>query len=338
MQNYDQPAKNWVRSWYFSAIDRLFPRAPKSRLHAVYFPGVQNLEGPHYAARGITAHPVERDPKLIRAMRNPRLSLSPLTRKDVFVGTLGEWAQAHACEDTGRIAVANADFEGKLESCADEIIKLFRVFPSRESGLLCVTTFANLDADTVASGVVFGNALDSLLEGCVRSQLSALNNQLQDSLENSNYRNHLAHAQFCRDFGLLWRVLMGLALFTSPEEEPGVFLEDVHGSLVRVLGGMHQTAERLQGLTVHKSFSFFQEPRLTPLLRECATPIFPLSLSRALYQTTSHNRMTTWLISFGRLRGTVPLTRVADQLWQLYAKSPLTVVSKTGRVRAYQPR
>lgn len=329
MQNYDNPAKNWVRSWYFAAIDRLFSGTHGRGEHAVYFPGVQNLEEPLYVSRGIKTYKVERHEKLIEKMSQ---------REQVFHGTLATWIDQHAAGGRPRLSIVNADFEGQVDTCADEIIRIFRIFPARAGGLLCVTTFANMDPESVESGVVFGNAFDAILQGRVRPGLTALYDQMQPYLENTSRPDALRHAQFCRDFGVLWRVLMGLTLFTSPEQDSGELAIDVHEDLTRVLGAMHQTAGRIQALCKQKSFSFFHEPRLKPIMDEHTTVIFPLTIERVLYRSANNNRMTTWLIFFGRLRGAVPLTQVADQLWQLYAQSPLTVVTKSGRVHAYHSR
>lgn len=329
MQNYDNPAKNWVRSWIFATIDRMFTGRHHEPLHAVYFPGVQNLEGPLYASRGIVTHQVERFDKLILKMSDPR---------EVFHGTLSEWLDHHAHSDDPRLSIVNADFEGQVNTCADEIIKPFAVFPATTGGLLCVTTFANMDPESIESGLVFGNAFDSTLEGRVRPSLDGLFDQLRPYLQSNSHDDALCHAQFCRDFGILWRVLMGLTLFTSPEEGSGTFNTPAHRELCKILGSMYQTAGRIQSLTREKSFSFFDEPRLKPFMDAQRTPVFPLTIQRALYRSTKNNRMSTWIISFGRLRAAIPLTQAAEQLWQLYSRSPLTFVSPSGKVRCYQPR
>lgn len=209
MQNYDNPAKNWVRSWYFAAIDRMFTERHREPLHGVYFPGVQDLEGQRYLERSIATHPVERHQKIIEKMSDGR---------QVFHGTLAEWIDHHALSDSPRLSIVNADFEGQVNTCADEIIKLFAVFPATTGGLLCVTTFANMDPESIESGIVFGNAFDALLDGQVRPNLDRLFDQLRPYLQSSSHDDALCHAQFCRDFGILWRVLMGLTLFTSQEE------------------------------------------------------------------------------------------------------------------------
>lgn len=329
MHNHDNPAKNWVRSWYMTAIDRTFTGRDHEPLHAVYFPGIQNFEGPLYAARGIITHPVERNKKILEKMRSP---------SNVFHGTLGEWIDHHAVSDTVRLSIANTDFEGQVNTCADEIIRLFRIFPAKTGGLLCITTFAGMDPESIESGVVSANAFDLMLEGRVRSSLHGLFDQLRPYLHESDNNEAVSHAQFCRDFGILWRVLMGLTLFTSPEKGCGVFDATIHHDLSIILGRMYQTAGRIHLLTKKGSFSFFEELHLRPLLSECRTPLFPLTIERILYRSTGNNRMSTWILTLGKLRSPLAITRIAEQLWQLYSRSPLTFVSPTGKVRSYQPR
>lgn len=329
VQNYDNPAKNWVRSWFFAAIDRTLVSKRVEPHHAVYFPGVQNLEGPLYGSRGIVTHPVERFHTLIKQMSDPR---------SVFHGTLGEWTHARAASQHPRLSIVNADFEGQVNTCADEIINLFRVFPARQGGLLCVTTFANMDPESIESGIVFCNAFDALLEGQVRPNLDRLYDQLRPYLEATENPEVLCHAQFCRDFGILWRVLMGLTLFTSPEEGSGVFDPSAHRELSKILGDMYQRAGRIQSLCSQKTFSFFEEPRLKVLMDTYRMPLFPLTIERVLYRSAGNNRMSTWIIFFGRLRSLISITQAAEQLWQLYSRSPLTFVSPSGKVRSYQPR
>ncbi len=329
MQDYDNPAKNWVRSWYFAAIDRMLIGRHREPLHVVYFPGVQDLEGPRYLERRVITHPVERHQKIIEKMSGDR---------HIFHGTLAQWIDHHAHADGPRLSIANADFEGQVNTCADEIIRLFRVFPGSRGGLLCMTTFAGMDPESIESGVVFANAFDSILEGRVRTSLDGLFDQLRPYLRGNSHEEVLPHAQFCRDFGILWRVLIGLTLFTSPTEGSGALDVAVHGDLSKILGDMYQTASRIQSLAKERSFRFFDEPHLRPLLSECRTPLFPLTIERVLYRSGGNNRMSTWILTLGRLSSPIAITVVAEQLWQLYSRSPLTFVSPSGRVSTYLPR
>jgi hypothetical protein len=232
----------------------------------------------------------------------------------------------------------NADFEGQVDTCAPEIINVFRVFPARTGGVLALTAFANMDPETVDGGIVYTNAFDAILEGSVRPRLDGLYAQLVPYLDGNAHDNTLCHAQFCRDFSVLWRVLMGLTLFTSPEEGAGEWDEVIHRELAGVMGDMHRTASNIQVLARKKTMSFIEELRLRPLLEKKRTHVFPLTLARVIYRSTGNNRMSTWVLSFGRLRSPLTITQVAEQLWQLYSRSPLTVVSPSGKVRAYHAR
>lgn len=330
MQNYDYPAKNWVRSWFFTTVDRLIAQPTQESTYAVYFPSIQNLEGSSYEVRKISAYPVERDGKFIAKM-------GPL-RGRVFQGTLGEWITSHAASSGSRLHIANLDFEGKLNTAAHELISLFRVFPSDRGGLLGLTTFANMDPESVESGIVHANAFDSILDGQVRNELHALYNQLRPYLESRKSADAVAHAQFCRDFGVLWRVMMGLALWESPSQGSGDFRPSLHRDLTILLGEMHREVGRIRMIGNHNSFPFVDTPQVEEILAEVSTPLFPLCLERVLYRSVGNNRMSTWIIFLGRLHAPIPMGKVAQQLWQLYSRSPLTFVLPSGRVQTYRPR
>lgn len=330
MQNYDYPAKNWVRSWFFATVDRLIAKPTQEPTYAVYFPSIQNLEGPSYETRRISTYPVERDGKFISKME-------PL-RGRVFQGTLGGWITSHAASSGSRLHIANLDFEGQLNTVAHELISLFCVFPSNRGGLLALTTFANMDPESVESGIVHANAFDSMLDGQVRSELHALYNQLRPYLENRESAEAVAHAQFCRDFGVLWRVMMGLALWESPLQDPGAFRPLLHQELTVLLGEMHKEVGRIRMLGNNNSFTFVPSPRVGEVLSHVSTPLFPLCLERVLYRSRGNNRMSTWIIFLGRLHAPVPMGKIAQQLWQLYSRSPLTFVLPSGRVQTYRPR
>jgi hypothetical protein len=330
VQNYDYPSKNWVRSWLFATIDRLVPPKTKESRQALYLPSLQNLEGPYFEERGIITYPVERREDVIAKMAT--------LRKRVFHGTVTEWTTSHANHSGPRLHIANLDYEGQLNTFATELIGLFRIFPSRQGGVLSLTTFANMDPESVESGIVHANAFDSILGGQVRQELHTLHRQLEPYLEGRAHSDAIAHAQFSRDFGVLWRVLMGLALWDSPTEGPGSLRETLYRELTILIGGMHKEVERIQRIGENNTFSFVHEAHLHHLLNTVSTPLFPLCLERVLYRSVGNNRMSTWIIYLGRLHTEMPLTKVVEQLWQLYRHSPLTFVSPSGSLHTYRPR
>jgi len=329
LQPYDNPVKNQVRSWGFRSLDRSFPTELAGK-HALYLPGEQNLEGPLFAERNMIAHPVEHSRAVLHRLSNPRVSRHPLKRRQVFFGSLGEAILYHAQRGTPRLAMVSADFEGKVDTCAEELIDLFRIFPERDGGFLNVTTFANLDGQSVEDGIVFTNIFNNLLAGEVKRGMEKLYAQLLKYLtKHAQPEKILCHAQICRDFSLLWRILLGIILFDHPQETPGTVDVSRHAQITQLVGEMHRESLSILLRTGHStSMRFFQQRGLVELFERYRTTILPVSLERILYKSQGHNRMSTWFLSFGRLHGEIPLTDVANQLWQLYSLSPLVYINE----------
>lgn len=338
MQTYDNPTKNWVRKQWFSAIDQHFAKNTGHTLHALYLPGEQNLEWPHYKTRRIKTFPIERDGQILSRLCDPQISHYPLKRNRVFYGTIREFVCTYVQKPFDRLDLAFLDFKGKIETIADELLSIFHLFPASRGGLLGITVFSAMDEQTVREGIVFANALDRILDGIVLSQIDALFEQIRLYLEQYGDPHSLCHGQFCRDFGLLWRIMLGMGLVNHPNEGFGTVNSTFRAELFPFIAPLHEEALRLYVLSESPAFFRLNSKPNRACFEKVNCVLYPISLKRFIYKSLGEKRMSTWYLFFSRLQEPVPLVAAIEQLWNLYRRSPLVFVDDEANRTVYRPQ
>lgn len=338
MQAYNNPTKNWIREQWFTAIDQHFAKNTSHPLRALYLPGEQNLEWPHYKTRHIKTFPIERDRFVLNRLCDPQFSRYPLRRNQVFYGCVRAFIRTAVEKSFNRFDLAFLDFEGKIETVTDELLSVFHLFPASDGGLLGITVFAAMDEQTVREGIVFANALDRILDGIVLSQIDALFEQIRPYLEQYGYPRSLCHGQFCRDFCLLWRIMLGMGLVNHPNEGFGSINSAFRTELFPFIAPLHEEALRLYALSESPTFFRLNTTTKTACFTKTDSVLYPTTLKRFIYKSLGEKRMSTWYLFFSRLQEPVPLVAATEQLWNLYRRSPFVFVDNEVNRTVYRPQ
>lgn len=333
---YSSPAKRQVRAMYFAGLERMLPLLGSAPVNGVYLPGVHNWEGPGYARLGLKPFAVERNARRYARIVDPAQSAHPLKEVDLFQGSLLAFMEEQALAGGPRLSFANCDFEGRVHAIADELMATFSLFPGPDAGYMAITTFAARDDRTIIDGVLHLNYLNAALAGEAFEDLGAVTDQwaayVRAHGRQSRYFNQVA-----RDFGLLWRLVLGMGLVEMPTEGPGALISGRHRAVAEACRIMYMRASEIRSFGSQPFLYRIEDPGLGVRFSRYTVSIIPLTLQRIVYRSVAgRNRMCTWLIGFHRTAPVLWSNAVAS-LWHMYCMSTLLYVDDLGEIHPFPP-
>lgn len=333
---YNSSAKRQVREMYFAGLERILPLLGSAPLNGVYFPGVNNWEGPRYAQLGLAPFAVERDAQRYARIIDPADSANPMSSQQLFHGSLLEFMECRAKAGGPRLAFANCDFEGRVHAIADELMAVFTLFPGSQAGYMAITTFAARDDRTIVEGVLHLNYLNAVLEGAAFDNLGPVMDQWA-SYVHAHGRQSRYFNQVARDFGLLWRLVLGIGLVEMPARGPGGLIDRRHHAVAQACRQMYTRASQVRSFGEKPFLYRISDPGLLTEFSRYTTEVVPLTMQRIVYRSVAgKNRMCTWLVSFHR-SSPVLWREAVERLWHLYCMSTLFYVDANGTVHEFPP-
>lgn len=326
MRDYDYPAKNTVRDAWMRFLPDHFK---DTHTYGLYLPGHQNLELTSYAQKRLTPEQligIEQDVHRFTSVKREAggIRLIQGNVKDA----VREIEHAHL----PRLRFAHLDFEGLYSRSIGEILSLFRVFPSRSGGYLCVTSFSSRDEETLAQGMIHTSKFYSGRKerskfmadyGHMINRSCALKHLLKDSRTPD-------HSHLTRELGFLWwmTLVMGVVDFTGDESR--TFDDAYLTKLGEILEKIDERSSAVSESAL--DFHLVYESELADVMREHTSCLWPSAFQHFVYHTRSGLPMHVWMlkIDFVETKKKPSHQDVLEQVWRFATYTPLIYVDKMG--------
>jgi hypothetical protein len=251
----------------------------------MYLPGPENLELPGYRALGLLPEHLvgcEYDARVLPVVRQKAGGIE-VVHGNVLAGV--EFVQQAGWP---RLGVANLDFDGRYNSHLQEILGLFRVFPSEPEGYLAVTSYAAHDGEAIAQGklnlakfyAALGNAAYYRMLGRQTTRWNLCRDMLGSEVT--------SELMISRELGLLWWLAVAMSIVRYPRGGYGEIDRDYLAELDSVLAVVTAAAEN--GMLL----GFASEPRLSALLERRTVALWPTDIQRWLYHSQGMQPMWVW--------------------------------------------
>ncbi len=330
-RTHNYAAKNGVRNEWIRFLGDAGVLGDPHDASGFYLPGIENIELELYRRLGI-------DPRRLVGAEH-LVHLAPLVReRDVMTlvqGSISKAVEAVIAQQLHPLTFAHVDLDGSYHTFLEDFLSLFRVFPTRTGGCLCVTSYSARDDETVMQGVVNTSKFYSVAGnmgqfwkdyGRMLERHTALRRMLVDSRSED-------HAHLSRELGFLWWI--ALVMGTVEESVQDGRLSVVHRSYIDTLEGpLRSLTEHVQSISTNaRDFRLVHEPALRDLVSKTRCPLWPDRFEHYAYHTTGHQPMRTWMIRLIHVpEGMEPPTHleIIEQLWNMAVRTPLVFYNESG--------
>jgi len=323
-RTHDYPSKNAARRAWMRFLPEFFP--PETS--GLYLSGTENLELDGYLAKGL----------------NPARLISPehISKLQSFVeagargvkivrGHIQDAVRVVETERLSPLSFVHLDFDGMYGTFIQQILSVFRVFPS-ESGWLAVTSYSARDEETMRQGHIntskfysglpdpttFWEVYGSMLRRHV-SLKRLLDSRVAD------------HAHLTRELGFLWWIALILGL-VGPLKHGERGIDEKH--LARIDGVLQRITRRALEISgEEKELRVFREPELSSLLHAHQSVLWPESFSHLAYYTASRQPMRMWMFKVTAVPQGLPRPthqEVLSQVWRLASRASLVYIDEAG--------
>jgi hypothetical protein len=337
-RSYDYPAKNTVREeWMrFLPSDLSHPND-----YGLYLPGSENLELDGYLRRGMLIT------RLLGAEHDSSVMPQVIANSGGIRLIRGSLLDAiHHCEwyDLPRLRFANLDFDGNQHTFLEEILALARIFPSVRGSYLGVTSYAARDRGALVQGVVNACKFYSGLpaSSAFSQQYGRMLRRYEHLLRLIPNSEASAHAHVQRELGLLWWIVLMLAVIDPLEgSRQSVFDQRFIDQLDEMLGELsHQVETELADGNGTERVVFLANRGLRDVLAARRVSWWVNDLRRLAYWSLNRQPMRTWYFRIVPLapRQQETAQSLLEQLWTLASRAPLVYVDSDGEQVVIQTR
>lgn len=328
MRSHDNPPKNWVRGAWMDFLPASFDMTHS--VVGVYLPGPENLELSPYLAKGIMPR------QLVGCERN--LEVLPLVLRNahgvrIVAGTVSDAVEILMREGGQPIRFANLDFDGGYETHVADIFATLRLLiPGVDTPVdLAVTSYA-ARIHSLLNGSLHASKFHSTLSNheLMYTQLGLMERRYEMAARtlSSSFAESFGHLR--RELGFLWWLVMGFGLMdiapTGYGEFDAGFLRQRVSPCIRVIEAKLKRADHING-----RIQLVREPSLQGVMEERVVRFWPTAFRHILYYSTHNQPMQTWFLKIWRLEeDRFTLRDLCRQVWDLAARTPLTLVSSQG--------
>lgn len=329
MRNYDYPAKNIVRSAWM----RFLPTHIQDlQAYGLYLPGIQNLELSSYRQKRMSDQRligIENDPERIADVR------SNADKIHLIYGNVPDAVQFIQKSHLPRLRFANLDFEGLYNRLIGEILSLFRVFPSKKGGYLCVTSFSSRDEETLLQGMIHTSKFYSgrRLRGEFLVDYSHMVNRYAAlDRKHSRPRRTPDYSHLTRELGFLWWMTLVMGVMRYEEDGYG-FVDETYLKKIDVT--LEKIRMRASGLSEGKlDFYLVHESELAETMSQQRCCLYPSKFQHYIYYNGHQLPMHVWMLKIDFVKEGKQTTHqeVLERVWELATRTPLVSIDKNGDV------
>lgn len=330
MRSHDNPPKNWVRGAWMDFLPASFDTARS--VVGLYLPGPENLELAHYLNKGVAPR------QLVGCERNLRVLPDVLRNARgvrIVAGTLSDAVEILMREEVRPIHFANLDFDGGYETHVADIFATLRLLvPGVGTPVdLALTSYA-ARAHSLRSGSLHASKFHSTLSDheLVHTQLGAMERRYKVAARtlSSSYAESFGHLR--RELGFMWWLVMGLGLMDVAPSGYGEFnarflRQHLSPCIQRI------EVELTRSPSVNGQIQLVREPSLKSAMEERVVRLWPSAFRHILYYSPRNQPMQTWFLKVWYVEeDRFTLRDLCRQVWDLVARTPLTLVSSDGTV------
>ncbi|MCX6714277.1 MAG: hypothetical protein NTX72_00490 [Candidatus Uhrbacteria bacterium] len=322
---YNYPAKNTVRSAWMEFLPDTFVQSDSG----LYLPGHENLELAAYLEKGLVPKQmvgVEQDPLLIDHVReNAQGTL-------IVHGNVTSAVQYIEQTQTTNLRFANLDLSNSYRDSIEQILSLFRVFPSSQGGYLAVTSYSARDNETLTEGVINTSKFFSVVKsqeqffgpyGQMLNRYRAMHGTWNRSEKNK-------HTHLTRTLGFLWWI--GLVLGSVRKARTGRYVID-ELYLSQIKSEIDAISEEARLLVEgDRNFHLVRNKSLGKLFAKRRSELVPTRLQQFIHLSRRSQPMQTWMLHIAPMTGAQKPTHqeVIGDLWQLMTHGTLVMVDESG--------
>jgi len=327
-RTYNYPAKNAVRKAWMQFLPSSFASPALTR--GLYLPGHTNFELSGYLEKGLQAQNligVEHDETIF-----DRISLLG-SGIELVKGSIKDAVEQIASRGLHPVTFANFDFDGSCHTFIEDVLSVFRIFPTKDSAYLSVSSYMARDDEAVLQGMVNTSKFYSVFEsatqfwtayGRMMDRYTALRRQLPGSSVED-------HAHLSRELGFLWWIALVMGC---------VDYQDGHTWSVKQ-SSLELYEDILREITVRArerigdagEFRVLSDSRLGERLRQRSCYLWPDRFEHFVWFTAQRQPMRTWMIRlepFGQNDVRPTHFEIVEQLWNMATKTPLVYFDHSG--------
>lgn len=298
----------------------------------LYLPSVENLEFDGYRKKGMRSH------RLVGAEHDSsRFALANQNAQGIQLvpGSLCDAIELIERNKMPRLRFANLDFDGNQHTFTEELLALARVFPSSRGSYLAVTSYAARDKGALIQGIInackFYSGLPST--SAFTMQYGHIIKRYELLLRLIPNGESTAHAHFQRELGLLWWIVLMLAVIDPPQIGMiSVFDQSFIDKLDVILVNLtHKAEERLADTGGMADIIFVAERELRDVLAQRTVHYWVTDMRRYAYWSDNRQPMRTWFFRIAPLEDKQETAQdLLEQVWNFASRFPLTYIDSEG--------